>query len=206
MYNGEVVIVHRIGSQMEFLELRWANQALTQMQSAGDLNEYKKSWVDFLHYLDRARKKLVKHAHAGGSVQKYLSEVNRLRKDDELLLYLAQARNADEHSIQEIVDKQAACLTITGGTGGGTIHRGVFEGSGRVGNLLHDGNLEIRFHPERLEVIPISNWGVIYPAPESPLGGLLKTRIPHELAKIALKYYESNAQLILGQLPEMKGQ
>ena len=55
------------------------------MQSAGDLNEYEKSWVDFLHYLDRAWNKLGKHAHAGGSVQKYLSEVNRLRKDDELL-------------------------------------------------------------------------------------------------------------------------
>jgi|GEM_PF-2107270 len=55
------------------------------MQSAGDLNEYEKSWVDFLHYLDRAWNKLGKHAHAGSSVQKYLSEVNRLRKDDELL-------------------------------------------------------------------------------------------------------------------------
>jgi hypothetical protein len=206
MYHGEVVVVYRIGSQMEFRELGWANLALTQMQSAEDLNEYEKAWVDFLHYLDRAWNKLGKHAHAGGSVQKYLSEVNRLRKDDELLLYLVQARNTDEHTIQQIVGKQAACLTITGGIGGGTIHRGVFEGSGRVGNLLHDGNLEIRFHPERLEVIPVSNRGVIYPAPESHLGGLIKTRIPHELAKIALKYYESNAQLIFGELPEMKGQ
>ena len=81
---------------MEFLELGWANLALTQMQSAGDLNEYEKSWVDFLHYLDRAWNKLSKHAHARGSVQKYLSEVNRLRKEDELLLYLVQARNTDE--------------------------------------------------------------------------------------------------------------
>ena len=46
-------------------------------------------------------------------------------------------------------------MTIAGGIGGGTIHRGVFEGSGGVGNLLHDGDLEIRFYPERLEVIPV---------------------------------------------------
>ena len=39
--------MHRIGSQMEFRELGWANLALTHMQSAGDLNEYEKSWVDF---------------------------------------------------------------------------------------------------------------------------------------------------------------
>ncbi|MCX7140509.1 MAG: hypothetical protein NT123_05280 [Proteobacteria bacterium] len=191
---------------MELRELGWANLALTQMQSARDLNEYEKSWVDFLHYLDRAWNKLEKYARAGGSVQKHFSEVNRWRKEDELLRYLVQARNSDEHSIQEIVGKQAGCLTITGGIDGGTIYRGMFEGSGRVGNLLHEGNLEIKFHPERLEVIPVSNRGVTYPPPESHLGSLLKTRLPHELAKIALNYYESNAQLIFGELPEMKGQ
>lgn len=197
--------MHRIGSQMEFRELKWANLALMQMQSARSLNEYEKSWLDFLHYLDRAWNKLVQHSHAEGSAQKYLSEVNRLRKEDELLRYLVQARNTDEHSIQEIVGKQAACLTITGGIGGGTIHRGVFEGAGRVRNLSYEGNLEIRFHTERLEVISVSNRGATYPAPGSHLGGPLKTRIPHELAEMALKYYESNAQLILSELLGMKG-
>jgi hypothetical protein len=41
--------------------------------------------------------------------------VSRLRNEDQLLLYLVQARNTDEHTIQGIVGKQAACLTITGG-------------------------------------------------------------------------------------------
>jgi hypothetical protein len=39
------------------------------------------------------------------------SEISHLRKKDPLLLYLQQARNVDEHSIQEIATDWDAKLT-----------------------------------------------------------------------------------------------
>jgi len=181
---------------MDVNELAWAREALLRMQSAADMVGYEKSWKDFLHYLDRAWNKLEKGLHADGGAQRHLREVNRWRKEDDLLRYLVQARNTDEHTIQAIVVNRSGGLTITGGPGGGRIHKGIFNGSGHVDNLVYDGDLEIKFHPDRLEVISVTSRGVTYSPPENHMGSPVKSRLPHELAQMALEYYETKAQQI----------
>ena len=47
---------------MKFVELDWADEALTEMRDAKDLVRYEKAWIDYLHYLDRAWNKLSKYS------------------------------------------------------------------------------------------------------------------------------------------------
>ena len=74
--------------------------------------------------------------------------------------------------------------------------QGSFNGSGQVDNLVYDGDLEIKFHADRIEVISVTNRGVTYPPPENQKGSSVKGRLPHELAQTALEYYEAKVQQI----------
>ncbi len=170
-------------------ELDWADFAIVEMQAAADFERYEKAWLDYLHYLDRGRKKLEKYL-AGVNQQK-LSHARQTWKSDALLSYLMHARNVDEHTIRQVVAKRPGSLKITGGPGGGTIHRGMFSGDGQVGNLVYEGSLDIDFVPERLEIIGVTDRGVFYDIPTSHLNVPLKSLIPHELARLALDHYKS---------------
>jgi hypothetical protein len=182
---------------MKFVELDWADEALAEMRDAKDLVRYEKAWIDYLHYLDRAWSKLRKYCNAHGIGQQHVSDVGNLRTNDALLQYLKQARNTDEHSISEVVAVEAAKTTITGGVGGGTIERGVIYGSGQTQGLVTSGNVEIKFHPEVLVVIPVMSRGVEYQVPTEHLGKPIATLLPHELARMGLDFYQDVAKKIL---------
>lgn len=170
-------------------ELTWAAEAISEMHAADDFDCYEKAWLDYLHYLDRGWNKLEKLLT--GISQQKLSHARQTRKSDALLSYLMHARNVDEHTIRQVVTKRPSSLKISGGPGGGTIHRGVFSGDGQVGNLVCEGALDIDFVPERMEIISVSDRGVLYDVPAHHLGVPMESLIPHHLARLALHYYES---------------
>ena len=170
-------------------EIAWAAEAIAEMQAADEFDLYEKAWFDYLHYLDRGWNKLEKLLE--GISQQKLSHARHTRKSDALLSYLMHARNVDEHTVRQVVAKRPGSLKITGGPGGGTIHRGVFSGDGQGGNLAYDGALDIEFVPERMEIIGVTDRGVFYDIPVHHLGVPLKNLIPHDLARLALDYYKS---------------
>ncbi len=171
-------------------EFAWAAEAIAEMQAATNLERYEKAWLDCLHYLDRGWNKLEKHL--AGVSQKNLSQARQTRKSDALLSYLMHARNVDEHTIRQVVVKRPGSLKITGGPGGGTIHRAVFSGDGQVSNVVYEGALDIDFVPERMEIMGVTDRGVFYDIPTSHLNVPLKSLIPHELARLALDHYKSS--------------
>jgi hypothetical protein len=170
-------------------EFLWAEQAIEVMRGAAEFENYEKSWIDCLHYLDRGWNKIEKLL-TGVSQQK-LSRARQPRKSDALLSYLMHARNVDEHTIRQVVAKRPGSLKLTGGPEGGTIHRGVFSGDGQVSNLAYEGSLDIDFAPERMEIIGVTDRGVFYDVPTSHINVRLKSFIPHDLAQLALDYYKS---------------
>ena len=77
--------------------------------------------------------------------------------------------------------------------------RGVIHGSGETHGLVTSGNLEIKFRPEHLVVIPVTSRGVEYQVPTQHLGNAIETKLPHELARMGLDYYSEIAKKILPQ-------
>ena len=175
-------------------ELDWAQEAIDGMLSASNIDRYEKNWVDFLHYLDRAWNKMQKAC--SGKSQQLKSETNRLRNKDELLQYLMQARNSDEHTIKNITMRITSYVTVTGGAGGGKIVRGVINGDGNQTGLVLEGDIEVEFHPETIEVIAVTNYDATYSVPSKHLGIDIKTLMPHELAAMGLNYYREISELI----------
>tara|TARA_A100000171_G_scaffold52590_1_gene71772 strand:+ start:722 stop:1237 length:516 start_codon:yes stop_codon:yes gene_type:complete len=159
------------------------------MKSAENFESYEMNWKNFLSNLDRGWNKLEKLLARCNSVKKSdIDKVIQHRNTDSLLQYLKQARNANEHTIEQIVDKSPAATRITGGPGGGIIYRGSVSGGKESHSLVYD-NLEIEFIPESLCVIKVTNRGKTYPPPQGHLNKPIKTKIPHEIAQIGLDFY-----------------
>ena len=85
------------------LELATAEAALQSMKQAKSMEEFRRAWG---HFLDAIEKLWNKSEPCCISVrptfQPWQGRYHRLRKKDMLLRYLKQARDADNHSVQEI--------------------------------------------------------------------------------------------------------
>lgn len=193
------VLAKEVIVALEINEFNRAENSISEMKSATNLEEYEDHWKDFLTYLDRAWNKCEDSISNINSVHKIRDFVRRCRKEDNLIQYLVQARNVNEHTIRRIVTKKGACATITGGPGGGIIIRGSIEGSGKVNTLVRDGNVEIKFLPARLEVVAVKNKSTIFQPPKEHLGATIHSLIPHELAEMGFSFYKKN----IGDIKEL---
>jgi hypothetical protein len=105
--------------------------------------------------------------------QKIESEVSSLRKSDPLLSYLQQARNVDEHSIQELAKDWDPKLT------------GI-----QKGNELH-----LSWQPWDRPLLPVKNRSVTFPPPKTHMGKSLQPMLdkgnaePRVVAELALEFY-----------------
>lgn len=84
-------------------EYEAAGKALQMMTGINqEFSEYESAWCEVLHRLERVWTKMQAAVYGRRGWQGIESEINHLRKTDPLLLYLVHARNADEHSIQDL--------------------------------------------------------------------------------------------------------
>lgn len=173
---------------MEINEFKHAEESILKMENSIDLETYEKNWKDFLTY--RAFNKIKALSKTDSKYQKYLNYIGHAKKNDPLLIYISQARHSNEHTVREIVKKEHESTSISGGVGGGSIHRGTISGDGKINSLETTGNIIIKFSSSKLIVIPvIDRGGKIYAIPANHQEKILNTKIPHELAKISLDYY-----------------
>jgi hypothetical protein len=105
--------------------------------------------------------------------QKIESEVSRLRKIDPLLNYLQQARNVEEHSIQELAtDWDAKPTAVQIGT-----------------------EVQLSWQPWDRPLLPVTNRGVKFAPPRIHLGASIDPLLgkgkaePRVVAELALRFY-----------------
>jgi hypothetical protein len=181
MNNPEMSLERSIFSDDEPLmrskrELRTARLAVEGMRAAKSFEDYVAAWQTFLDRLEKVWVKVERecqpHRPAFASRQ---AAAKKLRKEDELLAYLHQARHADQltiqptaadvlggfqvkippgHTIEVSIDKAAGTLTV----------RGLTEAAVVLG-------------PCRI-LLPFQNRGVVYNPPRSHLGASLGDTSP----------------------------
>jgi hypothetical protein len=82
-------------------ELRAAKRALETMKSATSLPDMREAWQTFIDRLEKIWVKVERECQPVRSTfQPWQGEHKRMRDSDPLLVYLHQARHADQHSIQ----------------------------------------------------------------------------------------------------------
>jgi hypothetical protein len=158
-----------------FEEAAAADRAYRQMVkiAMGPFQEYEKAWKEFLHRIERVWSKTQAAVCAMPGWKKIESEVAALRKSDPLLRYLVQARNVEEHSIQELASEWDPQL----------------KGQ-PIGNKMH-----LSWQPWDRPLLPVVNRGVRYDPPRihlgQPIGPLLKQgkAEPRVIAELAMQFY-----------------
>jgi hypothetical protein len=86
-------------------ELRSAERALGRMRSASDFDSFEDTWRQYLMALRKVWIKTERGCqHVRKRFEPWQGKFKRQRKKAQLLRYLKHARNADEHTIQLILD------------------------------------------------------------------------------------------------------
>lgn len=101
-------------------ELIAAEKALAAMEAAKDFSSFEEEWRSLLNNLEKVWIKTERACqHIQNKFQPWQGKYSQLRKKDMLLRYLKQARDADNHSVQEVMEKKPGhySFTVPGGPG-----------------------------------------------------------------------------------------
>ena len=156
----------------EFNLAKAAYEDMSKVQN-GPFADFEHAWREFLHRLERVYGKT--HAACQGRLgwvraKKYYS---KLRKEDELLVYVRQARNADEHTIQDVAT----------------------DWQPNVQQEWVGSDLKVTWNPWDRPLLPVKVRGVIYNPPRTHLGHSLEPLLgknveePLIVADLALQFY-----------------
>lgn len=170
-------------------ELKAANSSIKGMQEARSYETYEQQWRNFLNHLEKSFEKLkIACAPKIGKFNNFAATEISLRSRDQLLVYLKQARNADNHSIADVSKKSPGSFSINPATGNSLTLDLLTISDGKV-TILSSKDLKIDIIPDSIEVITITNRGVAYPPPTSHLNEKIDTKLPDALAEKGIAFY-----------------
>lgn len=190
---------------------RVASASFEAMQAAEDYASLADQWYIFLHAAKGIYTTLEQGAKATPQARQWFGKMDRERKNDPLLRYVSEARNDDEHGIEENTEFKKSSLRLGVSAPGsskamtdqfgnmfincGTIYD--FEGGNPsqpnlpVLQSLDGKPIHSVFEPARIILKPVRDRSKNqYDPPKSHLGNDLQTDGPIEVAELALKYLE----------------
>ena len=170
--------------------LKAAEQAISGMEQAASFEQYETEWREFLGHIEKA---WIKTERACGQYrakfQPWQGKFQSLRKKDMLLRYLKAARDADNHSIQELarIEEGHRSINFANPMGGYIENLTILNGE----IVEYSGSpLVVTDHPDRFIALPVKNHGDWYNPPTSHLGKTIVNAHPIELARMGLAFYE----------------
>jgi hypothetical protein len=171
-------------------ELSRCEELLENLKASKSIDEAEEHWKAFLSRLERVWYKCEAHFRRSPKWNGWKGKYERARKQDSLLVYLINARGAEEHTVEDIVNKQSGSFSIgPGPTGSALIQRLAFTQEG----IKFDGkgSLAITFTPARLTLLPVTNRGRTYPVPTEHLGAPISAVNLLEIASAGLRFYKT---------------
>ena len=155
----------------------------------GDFAAFDSAWREFLQKLERVWNKAQAGVHDQPGWSRLESEFNRLRSDDPLLRYLRHARNADEHSLQQVSTDWNASLRVSD---------------------AGPGSVKVEWEPWDRPLLPVVNRGVAYQPPKEHLGQSIEPKLkqgtaaPIVVADLALHFYRNLLDRIIIEILEQR--
>lgn len=172
-------------------ELRLAQDLVGRLKEASSLVELEEYWRQYLRHLDRVWNKAEAHFSKSPRWNGWQGQYLKQRSKDPLICYLVQARNVEEHAIEEITEKQASSFSVNPAVRGQEVTMSFrTDANGEVINFRSDAPVQIQFSPSRVVLLPVVNRGRTYQPPTSHMGALVD---PNDLTALATKgaqFYE----------------
>ena len=187
-------------------DLENAAAEIERMANAVSLRDLKSSWESFLFRLERAWERTEREVQKqlGRDAQSWLSANSKLRRNDPLLRYLKQARNAEAHALASSVDADRI-ISIADRLGRPFSLNNVkvsVEGQALVIDLdSHDIGVDWtgRVEPSTPKLQSIVNRGQKFDPPARHLGNVIHDQHPVAVATHGLNFYKG-AYASLGSL------
>lgn len=171
-------------------ELRSALRAIEGMKEAETMEDFEEEWKQYLTCLEKVWAKVERTCKPQqNTFQPWQGKFQALRKKDMLLRYLKQARDADNHSIQDLTAIKPGQMTINFPSGSGRIDHLYIDNS-RVVSYSGDPMIETVTPPHPIAV-PIRNNGVWYNPPTSHLGNNVPNLHPITIAELGIEFYSN---------------
>lgn len=176
-----------------FMELINATSAYKKMVAVGvgSFHQYDMAWREFLQAIDRAWNKVVVRCQDEKKWQKLKSKYEKIKRDDPLLKYIAQARNVTEHTISDVIRDWAPNLNAQPAVGG----------------------IHLSWSPWDRPLLPVTNRGTTFLPPKKHLSKPMEyyrekrpgVEEPRVAAELAMKFYVEMLEDITNELfPEIK--
>lgn len=175
--------------------LRVARKALHDMQASNDMEAFHDSWYTFL----TATKNIYECLKTGANTttpqsRQWYGEKARERREDPLLQYVYEARNADEHGLASSVVRRNASVAIGVRRPGYTSSISVKSGPDGSLRVTSNDDKPILFEtrPAHVVLVPVTARGNrIHPPPAQHLGKPIDGSEPIPVAEHALNYLEA---------------
>lgn len=174
-----------------------ARRATSRLINAKSYEDAEDAWTDFLSAAAAIYSKLEQGCKNDGASGAWFGRKKKVRKDDELLRYLHQARNSDEHGIERVTEQLGRSWDFTetpvvsGPNNFGLVMRvdvhSFDEATGAVGDVITTGLL----HGPTIMCVTVKNsvYHDEFPVPKRHLNHDIDFAIPHELALLSLHYF-----------------
>jgi hypothetical protein len=170
-------------------ELAVAARAIEDMRAAASMDEFESQWRIYLNAIEKIWLKVEGCCQPmRNAFQPWQGQYHALRKKDMLLRYIKQARDADNHSIQDITAVQAGSRSFRFvNPQGGYIKRLEV----RRGEVVHyEGDpMIVEDRPPHPVAVKVKNHGEWFNPPSTHLDQPVPNHHPLLLAELAYKFY-----------------
>lgn len=162
------------------------HQALERMKTGNSPSEIEGAWGDFIFAASTAYNSLLQGSKTNNKSKDWFNKRKNERRKDPLLLYVKEARNSEEHGIEDITKRTNSQIHLTSQGDQVTL-----RSDGRQWHVVSQkGN--VRYPLDRVRLIPVKNgYGDTFDPPESHLGQPLADISPVGVAEATYAYIKA---------------
>ena len=166
------------------LELDAAKRAIEMLKTAATYSDMKVAWQDVVSRLEKTwTKAKLECTGCVGEARRLLDTAAASRSSDELLIYLAQARHADQHSLESGTSWSLGMRIEL--PPGASVTLDLEKGTAQA----QDGDVQVAVAGPVYALIPVENRGVTFNPPEQHLGNPVKGTDPIAVAETGFSFY-----------------
>lgn len=166
-----------------------------RLTASTSFREFEPAWADFLVALNGVYAALEQGAKETPQSRQWFGRKKRERREDPLLQYLHQARNADEHGLEPIAEDKTFRMTViadpgvvvTGANmtiGGREYHMPKIDG-----NIQNPGILSVNF--ACLVTVKDTRFNTSFAPPTEHLGNVIEDTSPRGIAALGAQFHSS---------------
>jgi len=169
--------------------LERAKEALASLENGGSFDKMEGAWTDFLVMANRVYVKLEQGAKVSGKSKAWFGRKKSERRNDPLLSYIKNARDADEHGLARITERTSGSIGVNATEGvpwSGHIKSTEIGAEISLHSDAPGASATFSITPPNVRLVEVVNYGDRYPAPTTHMGNPVPNPVlnayPHPVA------------------------